>query len=135
NGARRFPVTLRPLVRQHAQMAAKIDPIRIAFETSLEVAKEHIAAGECSAAWPALERAHVLGQPNVWLHFRSHWWMFRCGLAEHDAREVVGQLVRLVLSIPGSLFRRYPRGNTGRARADMFKPKPIAPDLERLLGS
>jgi hypothetical protein len=113
----------------------KIDPARIAFETSLAVAKEHIAAGEYPAAWAALERAHVLGQPSVWLHLRSHWWMLVCGLATFDVREIIGQLVRLVLSMPGSALGRYPRGNTGRANVDMFEPMPIARDLEKLLGS
>ena len=106
----------------------------LAFETSLTVAKEHIAAREYEAAWLALERAHVLGQPRVWQHFRSHWWMLVCGLASSDAREVVGQVVRMVLSIPASALGRYPRGNTGRANVDMFRPMPIAPDLGRLLG-
>lgn len=108
---------------------------RAAFEACIEVAKEHIAEREHAAAWLALERAHVLGQPDVWLHLRSHWWMLVCGVAERDAREVFGQIVRLVLSIPGSALGRYPRGNTGRSRVDMTKPMPIAADLERLLGS
>src|SRR5687768_8045430 len=108
--------------------------VRLAFETSLTVAKEHIAARELSAAWLALERAHVLGQPSVWLHARSHWWMLVCGLAERDTREVLGQILRLVLSVPASALGRYPRGNTGRARVDMQKPMPIAPDLGKLLG-
>jgi hypothetical protein len=107
--------------------------LRLAFETSLSVAKEHVAAREWAAAWLALERAHVLGQASIWLHLRSHWWMLVCGVAEKDAREVVGQMVRLVLSVPGSALGRYPRGNTGRARVDMFRPLPIAPDLGRLL--
>ena len=106
----------------------------LAFEVSLDVAKEHIAAGEWAAAWLALERAHVLGQPRVWQHFRSHWWMLVCGLASRDASEVLGQIVRLLLSIPASVLGHYPRGNTGRANVGMFRPMPIAPDLGRLLG-
>jgi hypothetical protein len=108
--------------------------LRLAFEISLLVAKEHMAAREFSAAWLALERAHVLGQPSVWLHLRSHWWMLVCGIAERDTREVLGQVVRLALSIPASALGRYPQGNTGRARVDMLRPMPIAPDLGRLLG-
>jgi hypothetical protein len=110
-------------------------PLRLAFETSIAVAQEHIAAREWAAAWLALERAHVLGQPSVWLHLRSHWWMLVCGLAERDAREVFGQIVRLVLAVPGSALGRYPRGNTGRANVDMLRPMPVAPELSRLLQS
>lgn len=108
-------------------------PLRLAFETSLTVAKEHIAAREWAAAWLALERAHVLGQPSIWLHLRSHWWMLVCGIAQRDGREVLGQVIRLVLSILGSALGRYPRGNTGRANVDMFRPMPVASDLGRLL--
>jgi hypothetical protein len=111
----------------------RILPARIAFETSIAVAKEHVTEGEYAAAFLALERAHVLGQPSVWLHLRSHWWMLVCGVAARDPYEVFGQLVRLVLSIPGSALGRYPRGNTGRARVDMFEPLPIARDLEEIL--
>lgn len=111
----------------------KIDPVRIAFEASLEVAKEHIAAKEYEAAWLALERAHVLSQPNVWRHLRSHWWMLRCALASWDAREVFGQVIRLALAGPGTIFDSYPRGNTGRSNVDMFITMPVAPDIERLL--
>jgi hypothetical protein len=108
---------------------------RLAFETSLDVAKEHLVEREYSAAWLALERAHVLGQSSVWLHVRSHWWMLVCGLAEKNVSEMVGQIVRLALSIPGSALGRYPRGNTGRANVDMFRPMRMAPDLEGLLGT
>ena len=108
-------------------------PLRLAFETSLTVAKEHIAAREWAAAWLALERAHVLGQPSIWLHLRNHWWMIVCGIAQRDGREVLGQVIRLVLSILGSALGRYPRGNTGRANVDMFRPMPVASDLGRLL--
>ena len=103
-----------------------------AFETSLVVAKEHIAEGEYAAAWPALERAHVLGQPSVWLHVRSHWWMLVCGLAERNSREVFGQIVRLILSVPASALGRYPRGNTGRANVGMFRRMPVAPESARI---
>lgn len=104
-----------------------------AFETCIAVAKEHIAERDFPAAWLALERAHILGQPKVSLHLRSHWWMLVCAWTARDAREVGGQLVRLLLAAPGSALGRYPRGNTGRARVNMFRPMPIAPDLEALL--
>jgi hypothetical protein len=39
--------------------------------------------------------------------------MLACGFRRHDRREIVGQMVRLVVAGPGSLTGRYPVGNTG----------------------
>ena len=44
-----------------------------------------------------------------------------------------GQIVRLVVAGPGSLIRRYPVGNTGRARVRATQPMPIREDLAELL--
>lgn len=108
---------------------------RMAFEESMSLAKERVRGKDFEVAWAALERAHVLGQPDGRLHLRSHWWMFRCGLAERDGREVLGQAVRVVLSLPSSWLGRYPVGNTGRARVGLFRPMPVAPDVQAILSS
>jgi hypothetical protein len=110
-------------------------PVRAAFEASVAEAKARLAGGEYAAAWPALERAHVLGQRDPWLHVRSHWWMLRCGAAERDAREVIGQVVRAALAVPSSLLGRYPTGNTGRVRVGLFRPMPVSPEIADLLSS
>ena len=47
-----------------------------------------------------------------------------------ERREVLGQLVRLVLAGPGSLTRRYPVGNTRGA----FAPMPTPDDRDLLAG-
>jgi hypothetical protein len=106
---------------------------RAAFEESLAEGRRRLRQGDINGAWPALERAHVLGQPDAWLHVRSHGWMLWCGLRKADIREVFGQLVRLALSAPSSWLGRYPRGNTGRARVGMLRPMSISTDLEALL--
>jgi hypothetical protein len=106
---------------------------RTAFDENILEASRALAAREFDRAWPALERAHVLGQASPWLHVRSHWWMLRCGLQERDAREIAGQVVRLALAGPSGWLGRYPRGNTGRARIGLFTPMPISKDVEALL--
>jgi hypothetical protein len=50
-----------------------------------------------------------------------------------DGREVAGQLLRLLLAVPGSLTGRYPVGNTGGAAVSAFRPMPIPDDLRALL--
>jgi hypothetical protein len=59
--------------------------------------------------------------------------MLVMAVASRDAREAVGQVVRLVVAGPGSLAGRFPEGNSGRARVSMFAPMPIPTDLEQIL--
>lgn len=96
------------------------------------------AAGERSKAedeWRHLERAHVLSQPMVGPHVRTHVAMLRFGLQRRDAREILGQLARLVVAAPGTLTGRYPIGNTGGANVSALKPMPIPDDLQAVLNS
>ncbi len=45
---------------------------------------------------------------------------------QRDLREVVGQIVRLVLAPLGALIGRIPIGNTGRSDVSAFKPNAIS---------
>src|SRR3954447_9230359 len=87
------------------------------------------ASGDMAAEWRHLERAHILSHPNAVLHLRTHAAMLSSGIRRHDAREVIGQLLRLVVAGPGSLTGRYPVGNTGGADVDALAPMPIPDDL------
>ena len=106
---------------------------RTAFEESLADARVRLNSRNFAAAWRALERAHILGQSDAWLHFRSHASMLRCGIAELDLREAFGQVIRMALAIPSSALGRYPVGNTGRARVSLFRAMPLPAELESLL--
>ena len=79
--------------------------------------------------WRHLERDHILSQPKATLHLRTHFAMLAAGARRHDRREVVGQLLRLVVAGPGSLTGRYPVGNTGGADVSALAPMPIPDDL------
>ena len=61
--------------------------------------------------------------------------MLVAAIRRRDRREVVGQLLRLVLAGPGSLTGRYPVGNTGGADVNALTPMPIPADLIRYLAS
>jgi len=71
----------------------------------------------------------------VGLHIRTHIAMLAAGIRRRDRREVVGQLMRLVLAGPGSLTGRYPVGNTGGADVNALIPMPIPADLVGYLAS
>jgi hypothetical protein len=80
-----------------------------------------------------LERAHVLSQPMAVAHVRTHVAMLGYGVRHRDRREIVGQLVRLVVAAPGTWTGRYPVGNTGGANVSALKPMPIPDDLQDVL--
>ncbi len=89
--------------------------------------------GSIEKAWRALERAHIISQLHIGLHLNSHWEMLKFAVAVHDAREISGQLARLVLAPLGTLTGRIPKGNTGRSNVSAFAPMPIPDDLRDVI--
>jgi hypothetical protein len=100
-----------------------------AWSAERAAARTARAAGDSAAEWHHLERAHILSQPAAVIHVRTHVAMLCAGVRRHDRREVVGQLLRLVVAGPGSLTGRYPAGNTGGADVSALSPMPIPADL------
>lgn len=84
-------------------------------------------------AWRHLERAHILSQPFAGLHVKVHVRMIGRAFRDRKWRELLGQIPRLLLAGPGSLFGRYPRGNRGTTVVSMFRPEPMPSDLASLL--
>jgi hypothetical protein len=89
--------------------------------------------GDVAGEWRHLERAHILSQPMIVPHIRTHLSMIGYALRRHDRRELAGQVLRLILAGPGSLSRRYPVGNTGGANVSAFLPMDIPTDLQPFL--
>ena len=89
--------------------------------------------GDGPTEWRHLERAHILSQPLAGLHLRTHGAMLAASVRRRDSREMAGQLVRLVLALPGSVSGRYPVGNTGGADVSAFSPMAVPDDLRPLL--
>jgi hypothetical protein len=87
------------------------------------------SASDPAAAWPHLERAHIVSQPWAWRHTRNHSAMLGLALRQRDRREALGQVLRIVVAAPGSLSGRYPEGNTGRASVGLTEPMPVPDDL------
>lgn len=107
--------------------------VRDRFAAELEAAADARRHGRLAEAWAALETAHVVSQPYAAMHTRSHWRMLVLAMRTSDAREALGQVTRLALAAPGSASRRYPLGNTGRARVSMFLPMPVRDELTHLV--
>jgi hypothetical protein len=107
--------------------------LRVAFASELGAAEALRRAGDLDAAFGHLERAHILGQQYVAPHVRTHLAMLRVGIARRDAREIVGQLVRLPAAAIGSALGVAPGGNTGGANVGLFTRMEIPHDLKELL--
>lgn len=102
---------------------------REAYAAELDAAAR---AADAAVAFKHLERAHILGQRNVFAHCRAHWRMLVHGWQQRDRFEVIGQLPRLLAALTKTLIW-VPTGNTGGARVSAFRAMPIPADLRRYL--
>jgi hypothetical protein len=103
---------------------------RVACRRKMAAAK---SAPHAEQRWWHLERAHIVSQPDPWLHSCNHAAMLTLALRQRDRREALGQLVRLHVAAPGSLSGRCPTGNTGRIDAGLRTPMSIPADLAPLV--
>ena len=103
------------------------------INSEIGFADKSLENGDLTAAFDHLERAHVLGQGITSDHTRIHWRMLKIGWKRKDAREIFGQLVRIVGASTKTPFGIYPTGNTGGSNVWFFRPMPIAEDLKQIL--
>jgi hypothetical protein len=104
-----------------------------AFDSALNEATALLRAGSAADSLDVLKRAHVLGQQDFVRHLRVHWLMLRAGWDLRDVREVVGQVLRILLVAPGHLSGRLPKGNPGTADVSAFATDAMPPELAQLL--
>lgn len=111
---------------------APILPRDAAFQAPLAQGYMALNAGDAAAAYTAFERAHVLGQPRTRTHVRSHLAFLHWAIRQRDAREIVGQVLRIAAA---ALFTWLwmPRGNTGGARVSAFRPMPVPTEISNLM--
>ena len=103
------------------------------IDYEIRQASELSAAGHDAEAFSHLERAHVLGQGITREHTRVHWLMFKSAVRRRDAREIWGQLIRIIGAATKTPLGIYPTGNTGGANVWFFKPMPVPDDLKKIL--
>ena len=104
-----------------------------AWKGERAAARSAQTSGDAALEWSHLERAHILSQPMVGPHVRTHVSMLGYARRHHDKAEVRGQIVRMLVAAPGSLTKRYPVGNTGGANVSALAPMPIPEDLRGVL--
>ncbi|MFZ5666035.1 MAG: DUF3703 domain-containing protein [Pseudomonadota bacterium] len=103
------------------------------YENEIAAYRDARARNNVKLAWHHLERAHIVSQPHVGLHFSGHLAMFTFALSLRDWPEAWGQVARLALVPLGAIVGRIPRGNTGRASVSVFQSMPVPSDLKMLL--
>lgn len=101
-----------------------------AFLSEIGAARVALAQGDPEATFARLERAHILGQLRFVDHVGAHLWMLHTAWRRSDGREVLGQVLRLIATVPGHLFGWLPVGNTGGANVPALRPMPIPADLQ-----
>ena len=114
----------RHLAQLHTSGHGPIPPWRRQAFEHLLAAFEASMGQPPAERWLWLEAAHVLGQPLLDLHWRSQLAMFRLAFQQGDWSEALGQGLRLALVPLSQFLQRPPRGNTGRAQVNIWRPMP-----------
>ncbi len=107
--------------------------LKAAYWAQIDKAKQQLLENKLEDAFRSLQVAHVLGQKHVWPHTVSHLYMLKIGWLKKDAREIMGQLLRIPLGILGSLVGIVPSGNTGGSDVSMYQRMDIPADIKELL--
>lgn len=104
-----------------------------AFNHEWALAEQAAFAKDWNLAENHYSRAHILGQPRIELHLRSHAALFWLYVGQRRWRNAWGQAFRYVLVVPGTWLQRLPVGNSGLSNVSAFKPMAVPADLMRFV--
>lgn len=107
--------------------------LKIEVDKELSLAKQTFIKGELQNSWRHLERAHILGQSYPIEHTQTHWQMLLFAFKIKNAKEILGQIPRLLVGGIKSFVGEIPLGNTGGANVPPLKPMEIPNDLNFIL--
>lgn len=85
------------------------------------------------SAMNSLERAHILAQYFPVAHTIVHWKMLVLGFKTKNSKEIIAQIVRILVAGIGSVTGRIPVGNLGSARIPIFQFMEIPDDLKKII--
>ena len=102
------------------------------YRSELEAYDNQCTMGNLSLAWNHLERAHVIGQQYPYEHSFAHWKMLLFGFKIKSAKEILGQIPRLLVGGVKSFVGHVPIGNTGGANIPPLRHLPISEDLQEI---
>jgi Protein of unknown function (DUF3703) len=103
------------------------------YKEELTKAQFELSKNNLQQCWHHYERAHILGQRYPFQHSFVHWQMLKFGFKIKSAKEIFGQITRLVFGGVKSFVGTVPVGNTGGANVPPLKPMEIPQDLQKIL--
>ncbi|MTI22950.1 DUF3703 domain-containing protein [Fulvivirga sp. RKSG066] len=103
------------------------------YEKELSSYYHFLNNNQLQIAWSHLERAHIIGQAYPYAHSYVHWKMLLFGIQIKSAKEVIGQIPRLLVGGVKSFVGKIPVGNTGGANVPPLRPMMIPADLKNIL--
>lgn len=107
--------------------------LRVHFQSEIEKYQTELQNGNRQSAWRQLERAHIIGQPWPKTHTHIHWLMLKFGFRIKNAKEIVGQIPRLLVGGVKSFVGEIPVGNTGGADVPPLKPMEVPQDITDIM--
>ncbi len=102
------------------------------FKEALDLYEKAMLCKNLTEAWRQLERAHVIGQAYPYQHSLVHWKMLVFGCKIKNAKEVVGQIPRLLVGGVKSFVGTIPVGNTGGANVPPMRSMPIQEEIKTI---
>ncbi len=103
------------------------------YNKELQAYRAYMQLNDLPNAWRHLERSHILGQSYPIEHTYTHYLMLRLGFINRDFKEVMGQLLRLMVGGFKSFMDHVPLGNTGGSNVGPLQPMPVKADLDKIL--
>lgn len=105
------------------------------YRDELDKAQSALSENDLQKSWYHFERAHILGQPYPLQHTVVHWQMFLFAIKIKNAKEIIGQMPRLIFGGVKSFVGKIPVGNTGGANVPPLKPMEIPEDLALIINN
>lgn len=103
------------------------------YSTELSSFEKACDEQDYANAWHHIERAHIIGQRYPYQHTQTHWKMLLLGWLTGNFKEIVGQIMRLMLGAPFSFINKIPVGNVGSSRVSLVQSQELPEDLAELL--
>jgi sterol desaturase/sphingolipid hydroxylase (fatty acid hydroxylase superfamily) len=125
-----FPMTYFQQLRYPFAFAMPTPQRQQAIKRELEQARSCELAGDLAGAWRANELAHVLAQPNLLPHLKSHVGMLGLAWRCRSWTEVFAQLARLVLVPLAHASGLIPKRNGGTGRFGLLQEAGWPEELE-----
>lgn len=101
----------------------------------IEQYRSYLQKNDLPMAWHHLERSHILGQSYPMEHSYTHWLMLKFGFSQRNIKEVLGQVIRLLVGGWKSFIDHVPLGNTGGSNVPPMKKMEIPRDLTLILNN